>query len=129
MKKTRKTAVLFLFLSISIFLTACSGSKTVATTSNTSTTSNVETLVIATSAQCGSCKSRIEPALKAVKGVNAATLDLETKQVTVKYDAQKTSPDAIRKAIAAAGYDADNISANTDAYQKLPACCQKGGHD
>lgn len=83
------------------------------------------TIKIKTSAQCGSCKEKIENALKAEKGVVSATLDLTTKIVTVVYKTVKTNPDALRNAIAKVGYDADNIPANTSAYNKLPACCKK----
>ena len=88
-----------------------------------------ETIVIQTSAQCGTCKTAIEKALKNTIGVKKATLDLDTKKVTVKYNPSKITPDQIRKAITAAGYDADQMPAKPAAYNALPACCKKGGHD
>lgn len=86
-------------------------------------------LVISTSAQCEMCKERIEKELAFTKGVKYANLDLETKDVTVKFRTDKTTADDIRKAIAGVGYDADDIPADPEAYEKLPACCKKGGHD
>lgn len=88
-----------------------------------------ETIVIQTSAQCGTCKTIIEKALKNTTGVKKATLDLDTKKVTVKYNPSKITPDQIRKAITAAGYDADQLPAKPAAYNALPACCKKGGHN
>jgi len=89
----------------------------------------VKEVVIKTSAQCGMCKDRIESELGFTKGVKYANLDLETKEVTVRYKASKTSEENIRKAIAGVGYDADDVPADPEAYEKLPACCKKGGHD
>jgi mercuric ion binding protein len=88
-----------------------------------------ETIVIQTSAQCGTCKTIIEKALKNTPGVKKAKLDLDTKKVTVKYNSSKITPDQIRKAITAAGYDADQLPAKPAAYNALPACCKKGGHN
>lgn len=85
-------------------------------------------ILIKTSAQCEMCKERIEKELSYTKGIKSAVLDLETKEVKVVYRNDKTSADDIRKAIAAVGYDADEVVADPVAYEKLPACCKKGGH-
>jgi hypothetical protein len=37
----------------------------------------------------------------------------------------RTNLDNIKTAIANAGYDAEEIKAAKDAYDKLPACCKK----
>lgn len=94
-----------------------------------STNKKSETVVIQTSAQCGTCKTTIEKALKKTKGVKKATLDLDTQKVMVKYNPKKITPNQIRKAINNAGYDADQLPANPAAYNALPACCKKGGHE
>lgn len=117
-------AIAFLFL---INTTACNSAKKTSTATKTQTIN--KEIVIATSAQCGSCKTRIETALTKLKGVKSATLNLKNKNVTVAYDANTVTPEAIKTAITNIGYDADAQSANPSAYQKLPACCQKGGHD
>ncbi|NJO02417.1 MAG: heavy-metal-associated domain-containing protein [Bacteroidia bacterium] len=75
------------------------------------------------------CKERIEEALVYKKGVKRAELNLETKAVTVVYNSNQISPEEIRQTIAGVGYDADDVPANGQVYEKLPACCQKGGHD
>lgn len=79
---------------------------------------------IKTSAECDMCKTRIEKEVSLMKGVKKATLDLETKVLTVEYNSKKTSPEKIRAAIAALGYDADDVKANNRATQQLPHCCQ-----
>ncbi len=80
---------------------------------------------IKTSAQCGSCKSAIEKAVNDVDGVKSASLDVETKIVTVKYDSEKTDAEAIKLAIVNIGYDADDIPADAKAYENLHSCCKK----
>lgn len=82
---------------------------------------------VKTSAICSSCKKRIEAAVKSETGVVEAILNLNSKQLKVKYDSDKTSPEKIRTRISATGYNADDVKANPDAYHKLPACCQKAG--
>ncbi|EAY27043.1 heavy-metal-associated domain-containing protein [Microscilla marina] len=89
----------------------------------------VATLSIKTSAQCGMCKDRIEKAMAYERGVKKAVLDVESKMLTVTYKTRKTNPDKLRKAVSNVGYDADKVIAEQKAYNKLPACCQKGGHD
>jgi len=88
-------------------------------------TKKSDTLTIQTSAVCGMCKDRIEQGIAFEKGVKRATLDEETKKVTVIYNPSKTSADAVRTAISKLGYDADEVAADPKAYEKLPACCKK----
>src|ERR1043165_8111480 len=80
---------------------------------------------IKTSAICGSCKNRIEKAVKAVDGVEEAQLNLNNKKIKIKYDPAKTDADKLRATIAATGYDADDVKKSEDAFDKLPMCCQK----
>ena len=86
-----------------------------------------QTVVIQTSAECGDCKDRIEEALNYTKGVVFAELDLETKKVTVKFATKKISLQQVKEAIAAVGYDADEVKAVPAAQKKLPKCCQPNG--
>ena len=80
---------------------------------------------IKTSAVCGMCKDRIEQGLAFEKGIKDASLDVETKILTVKYNPFKITPDEIRKLISKLGYDADSVTADKTAYDKLPKCCKK----
>jgi mercuric ion binding protein len=84
-----------------------------------------DTVEIKTSAVCGMCKDRIEGAMAFEKGVKSASLDVETKVVTIIYNPVKTSVAQLQKTISKLGYDADTIPANQAAYAKLPACCKK----
>lgn len=83
---------------------------------------------IKTSAQCDECKERIEKALAFEKGIKNATVNVEDKMVTVVYYDKRTTPEKIREAIANIGYDADEVPAKKETYDKLPNCCKKGGH-
>ena len=87
--------------------------------------SKQEEITIKTSVVCGMCKDRVEHDLAYEKGVKGVSVNLETKEVTVKYDPNKTTPNDIRKAISKIGYDADDVAADPKAYEKLPKCCRK----
>ncbi len=80
---------------------------------------------IKVSSQCSMCKETIEKTLAFEKGVVKSNLDLETHVVKVTYKTGKTTPEAIRKAISLAGYDADDVAADPKAYAKLSDCCKK----
>jgi periplasmic mercuric ion binding protein len=82
-------------------------------------------LKIKSSVVCGMCKDRVEGGLAYEKGVKDVTVDLKTKEVTVKYNPAKTTPEDIRTALSKLGYDADDVKADAKAYKKLPACCKK----
>ncbi len=84
-------------------------------------------VVIQTSAECGSCKERLEGKLNYTKGVKYAELDLQTMKLAVGYAPKKISVDEIREIISELGYDADDVKANPEAVKKLPVCCQPGG--
>lgn len=87
-----------------------------------------ETIKIQTSAQCDMCKETIEKGMAFVKGIRKTTLDVESSVLTVEYNPAKTNPDEIKKAVAAIGYDADDVLAETEAYNNLDKCCKKGAH-
>ena len=76
---------------------------------------------------CEMCKDRIEKAAKSVGGVTSASWDLNTKQLHLEFDPNKTSADAVAKAIAAAGHDTEKYKADQATYDTLPACCKYRG--
>ena len=85
------------------------------------------TVKIKTSAICEMCKERIERNLGLTKGISEAVLNLDDKVATVTYNSRKTNVEKIKKAIAEVGYEADELPADQKGYDKLPACCKKGG--
>lgn len=74
---------------------------------------------------CETCKPQIETALFALTGVKQAKLDIATQTIKVSYNPNKTSPEAIKKAILASGYAADGVQPSAEAHGKLEACCQR----
>ena len=54
---------------------------------------------------CGHCKASIEEALNPLPGVDAATVDIAGRTVTVEYDQSTISRDDIVSAIEEQGYD------------------------
>ena len=88
----------------------------------------VETVQIKTSAVCEMCKETIEKEMSFTKGVTEASLDVKSAMLTVSFRSNKTSLEAIRKAINAIGYDADESPATAEAYEKLHGCCKKDSH-
>ena len=75
-------------------------------------------------AQCMMCANNIDKALKKVDGVTEVNVDMDVKVVNVTYDAKLTDLATMEQAIAAAGYQANQASADSKAYASLPDCCK-----
>jgi len=75
--------------------------------------------------QCESCKKRIEEFMKREDGVQKVNVDFKKKVTKVTFITDRTNVENIKTAIANAGYDADDVKADTEAYKKLPKCCKK----
>lgn len=73
---------------------------------------------------CGMCKKTIEKAAANVDGVIKADWSIDLKKINVAYDDSKTDEMTIHKAIAASGYDTDQVAGSKEAYKELPNCCQ-----
>jgi periplasmic mercuric ion binding protein len=92
-----------------------------------------ETATIKTpTVQCEECKKRIENYLSREEGVMKVVVDYKKKITKVTYVVDRTTYENVKTAIANCGYDADDVTADADAYKKLPTCCKKpedgGGH-
>ena len=74
--------------------------------------------------QCGMCKSSIEAKVGKLKGVKSVVVDLENKEGHIEFDKATIKLTEVEKAIAAMGYQANNLAGNQEAYKKLPACCK-----
>lgn len=75
--------------------------------------------------QCSSCGQNINDKIRDTeKGIRKVKVDPKTNTITVTYSSDKTNPEQIKKAIAAAGFDADEVKATADAYEKLDGCCK-----
>jgi periplasmic mercuric ion binding protein len=75
--------------------------------------------------QCEMCKTKIEKYLTREPGISEVKVDYKKKTTTVTYITDRNNIEQIKTAIANAGYDADDVTADEDAYKKLPKCCKK----
>ncbi len=90
---------------------------------------DIKTVVFNTAPEmhCNSCENRIKNGLKFEKGVKDIKTDLETKTVTIEYDADKTSVENIVAAFAKIDYKATEAGKATTAAgeKKMGGCCKK----
>lgn len=73
---------------------------------------------------CDMCQSRIQKAAFSVSGVKSATWSIETHKLNLILNEEKATILDVKKAVAKAGYDTDEVKATNENYDKLPGCCQ-----
>jgi|SRR5690554_6322099 len=73
---------------------------------------------------CGMCKERIEKASIRTKGVKSATWNVDTHELKLIYNAQRTDLDKIHQSIAESGHDTEKVKAADHIYNKIDACCK-----
>ena len=73
---------------------------------------------------CMMCKKRIEKAALNSKGVKFASWDLNTHQLSLIIDENKTGIKIIQQNVAAVGHDTKGIKALDHSYNANPACCK-----
>jgi copper chaperone CopZ len=92
----------------------------------------IETVTIQTpNAQCEQCKNRIELFMAREEGVTKTVVDYKKKVTKVSFWNDRTNIENVKTALANGGYDADDVTAEPDAYKRLPKSCKKpedGGH-
>src|SRR5215212_2874438 len=74
--------------------------------------------------QCEACKDRVERRLFKEDGIASVKADYRRHTVTVTYYKDRTNIENIKASLANAGYDADDVTAEEEAYKKLPKTCQ-----
>ena len=72
---------------------------------------------------CDQCKEAIEEAA-AVPGISKASWNEESNLLSFEIDTMLATDDTVLKAVAAAGYDNERYTADIQAYNNLPECCQ-----
>ena len=82
----------------------------------------IQTDEFAVQGVCSMCEKRIEKAAL-ISGVMSATWNKDHQSLKVIYKSKKVSLKEVKKAVAEAGHDTDDIKASDDAYSTLPACC------
>ncbi len=120
-------------MAVAVIFTACNSNSSKKSDEATTTGHSEMTMpqdhhgehaILGVKGLCEMCKETIETTAKSVEGVTMASWDLEKKELHLNFDPNKTSVDAVSKAIAKAGYDTDKDKADQAAYDNLPACCK-----
>jgi mercuric ion binding protein len=70
------------------------------------------------------CKTRIDNFLAGEYGVTAVKADYKKHTVTVQWLRDRTNIENIKTALANMGYDADDVTADPDAFNRLPLPCR-----
>ena len=73
---------------------------------------------------CEQCQNRIQKAAFSVSGVKSANWSIKTHELSLILNEEKTTILMVKKAIAKAGYDTDEVKALPESYDDLPGCCQ-----
>ncbi|MBD0331120.1 MAG: cation transporter [Chitinophagaceae bacterium] len=81
--------------------------------------------IVTPTVQCEMCKKKIETYLDRYDGILSVNVNVKKKETTVKYLTDRINDEEIKTAIANAGYDANEVTANPDSYKRLPLCCKK----
>ena len=75
--------------------------------------------------KCDDCGYNIDTSIRKAKGIKKVNINPEKNTVQVTYHPDKTTPGQIRIALSKAGYNADGVKADPEAYAKLDGCCKK----
>jgi copper chaperone CopZ len=73
---------------------------------------------------CELCKKRIEKAAFSVSGVKSAVWDIDTHQLNLILNEEKTTLLDVKKAVAKVGHDTDDVKATDEEYDNLHGCCK-----
>ena len=76
---------------------------------------------------CELCAKTVGEALRKTEGVHKVEVDTEAKLVRVRYEEGKVDVKALERAVAKAGYKANETPAEPEAYKRLPDCCKING--
>lgn len=94
-------------------------------------TKMIQTATIKTTIHCDHCKvcetcgQKFNQTLLKEKGVQMVVVDDKAMTIKVTYNSKKTDLVKIKTAITKLGYDADDIKADSVAYEGLDGCCKK----
>lgn len=75
--------------------------------------------------ECDDCGKNIFLSVKKNKGIKDVTVKDAENLISVVYNSKKVTLEEIENAIASAGFKANDIDADPEAYKNLDACCKK----
>ncbi len=122
-----KKVILSMALIAGLAFTSCKNEakKEIKTTTTEVSVAAVKTnLTFGVRGNCGMCKMTIEKAANSVEGVSSAVWDVDQKKIDISFDDGKIDALVIHEAIAASGYDTEQVAGNEEAYDGLPGCCK-----
>ena len=122
-----KKVILSMAVIAGLAFTSCKNEakKEIKTTTTEISAAVVKTnLTFGVRGNCGMCKMTIEKAANSVEGVASAIWDVDQKKIDISYDDSKIDAVVIHTAIAASGYDTEQVAGNEEAYDGLPGCCK-----
>jgi cation transport ATPase len=73
---------------------------------------------------CEQCKKRIEKAAFSVPGVKSAVWHTDDHILHLILNEEKSSLADVKKAVAKAGHDTDEVKSTKEDYNRLHSCCQ-----
>lgn len=73
---------------------------------------------------CGMCKERIEKAAIRTKGVKSADWNVETHELKLIYNEERTDLIKIQQSIANSGHDTEDVKAQAQVYDGIDPCCK-----
>ena len=81
---------------------------------------DIKTVVVTTQPQmhCASCENKIKGNLRFEKGVKQIECNIPQQRVTITYDAEKTTPNAIIQSFGKFGYQASEVKQEPQKEQK-----------
>lgn len=79
---------------------------------------------IAVNGNCEQCQKRIQKAAYSVAGVKSAIWDVETHDLSLILNEEKSSVLDVKTAVANVGHDTDEVKASNDVYENLHSCCK-----
>ena len=122
-----KKVILSMAVIAGLAFTSCKNEakKEIKTTTTEISAAVVKTnLTFGVRGNCGMCKMTIEKAANSVEGVASAIWDVDQKKIDISFGDGKIDAVAIHIAIAASGYDTEQVAGNEEAYDGLPGCCK-----
>jgi len=97
MKTIQKILIMTVLFAVPLFATAQDKDK------------NQGSVKFATSIDCDACVNTIMGSLPKEKGVKDVKCDLKTKEVSIKYQKDKTNPEQIQRSLEKLGYTAKQV--------------------
>lgn len=73
---------------------------------------------------CDQCKKRIEKAAFGVSGVKSAVWNVETHQLQLIINEEKSLLTDVKNAVAKVGHDTEEVKATAEDYDGLHSCCK-----